>query len=114
MCRKRLPRQIHRHVNVCNRENKFVRKPPGLSADIFYFPPHYFDSANDPLSPRFENLMAPEKLCTDSNVKLYQEKINIFSTVAGSGVVNTEKQILALAVASIICWLNILFSCYPR
>lgn len=65
-------------MNVCNRENKFVRKLSGLSADIFYFPAHSFDAANDPLTPRFQNLMTPEKLFTNSNIKLYQEKINIF------------------------------------
>jgi len=30
-------------MRVCNTENKFVGKRPGLSADTFYFPVHSFD-----------------------------------------------------------------------
>ena len=90
MCRNQLPRQIHRHMSVCNRENKFVRKRPGLSADTFYFPVHSFDAAKDPLT-QFQNLMTPEKLCTTNNIELYQGKNYVFSKAAGSGVANTKK-----------------------
>lgn len=111
MCRNPLPRQIHRHMSVCNRESKFVRKLPGLSADTFYFPVHFFDAAKDPLTPHFQKLMTPEKLRTNNNVELYQEKITFFSKAAGSGVANAEKQRLAIVAAPMICWLNILLSC---
>lgn len=42
-----------------NRENKCVRKRPGLAADTFYFLVHSFDDAKDPLTPQLQNLMTP-------------------------------------------------------
>lgn len=95
---------------VCDRENK----DQAFLLIHFYFPVHSFDPAKQLLTPQFQNLMTSEKLHTNNNVELYQEKKYVFSKAAVLGLANTEKQRLATVVASMICRLNIVLSCYPH
>lgn len=82
---------------------KFLQKRLVFS-DTFYLPVYSVGAANDPLSPLLQNL-TPDQPCATNSIGLFRDRITFFFPKgAGSSVVNTEEQRLAVAVVSTVKW----------